>query len=111
MPGAWMRTGVWFIATACVLLCAVIAAHAQTSDADSTVTPPSQSPLSPPGPNPVVAAQDSTYAPRYRFSPVFTNRNGAVLSSLGMYNYCHTGFTTPWRSLLDFAPSADQSIF
>ena len=106
-----MRTGVWFIATACVLLCAVIAAHAQTSDADSTVTPPSQSPLSPPGPNPVVAAQDSTYAPRYRFSPVFTNRIGADVSSVGMKNDFHTGFTTPWGSIFDFAISDDEKNY
>jgi hypothetical protein len=63
------------------------------------------------GPNPVVAAQDSMYAPRYRFSPVFTNKIDANVSSIGMSNDFHTGLLTPWGSIFDFVISADEKNY
>src|SRR6185436_6709530 len=106
MPGAWMRTGVWFIATACVLLCAVMAAHAQeNAPQDSTTVP--QPPIAA-GTNPALAVEDSLYSPRYRFSPVFTNKMTADVSKVGMTNDFHTGLRTPWGSIFDFAVSNDE---
>lgn len=110
MPGAWTRSGVWLIATACVLLCAVVAARAQTSEPDTTtVLPPP--PGVAPGPNPVIAAQDSAYAPRYRFSPVFTNKIAADFSKIGMSNDFHNGLMTPWGSIFDFQISDDEKNY
>ena len=104
-----MRTGVWFIATACVLLCAVIAAHAQeNAPQDSTTVP--QPPIAA-GTNPALAVEDSLYSPRYRFSPVFTNKMTADVSKVGMTNDFHTGLRTPWGSIFDFAVSNDEKNY
>ena len=87
-----------------MFVCAAVTARAQTS-ADSTAVPP---PPPSAGPNPGVAATDSAYAPRYRFSPVFTNKIAGDVSSVDMSNDFHTGFKTPWGSIFDFALSNDE---
>jgi len=101
---------VWFIATACVLLCAVIAAHAQENAPQDSTTVPPPPPVAA-GPNPVIAAQDSAYAPRYRFSPVFTNKIAADFSKVGMSNDFHNGLMTPWGSIFDFQISNDEKNY
>jgi len=109
MPGAWMRSGVWLVATACAFLCVAVVSRAQTS-ADSTVAlPPPTTPVA--TTNPVVAAQDSTYAPRYRFSPVFTNKITADVNAVGMSNDFHNGLMTPWGSIFDFQISDDEKNY
>jgi hypothetical protein len=108
MPGAWLRSGAWIFALACAFLCAAATSRAQTS-ADSTATVPPPPPAA--GPNPALAQNDSTFTPRYRFSPVFTNKMGADVSSVGMSNDFHTGFRTPWGSIFDFAISDDEKNY
>lgn len=105
-----MRSGVWLIAVACAWLCAVTAARAQTSGTDSTVVVPPPPPVAP-GTNPVLAAQDSAYAPRYRFTPVFTNKIAADFSKIGMSNDFHNGLMTPWGSIFDFQISNDEKNY
>src|SRR5580765_1202231 len=107
MPGAWLRSGAWIFALVCAFLCAAATSRAQSS-ADSTAVPP---PPAAAGPNPALAANDSTFTPRYRFSPVFTNKMGADVSSVGMSNDFHTGFRTPWGSIFDFAISDDEKNY
>lgn len=108
-----MRSGVWLIAAACVWLCAAVTARAQepASRPDTTTTDLPPLPGVAPGTNPVFAAQDSLYAPRYRFSPVFTNKVAADFSKIGMSNDFHNGLMTPWGSIFDFQISNDEKNY
>ena len=63
------------------------------------------------GPDPVTAAQDTAYAPRYRFTPVYTNKINADVSSVGMSNDFRTGMTTPWGSIFDLGISGEQKNY
>ncbi len=108
-----MRSGVRLIAVTCVWLCASAVARAQsspTSPTDTTTTGASN-PSVAAGTNPALAATDSTYAPRYRFSPVFTNKVTADVSKIGMSNDFHSGLMTPWGSIFDFAISNDEKNY
>ncbi|HET6348637.1 MAG TPA: hypothetical protein VFH88_06090 [Candidatus Krumholzibacteria bacterium] len=64
-----------------------------------------------PATNPAIAAQDTAYAPRYRFSPVYTNKITGDVSAVGMGNDFRTGFTTPWGSIFDFSVSSEDKNY
>lgn len=61
--------------------------------------------------DPDLAAQDSTYTPRYRFSPVFKNQIVADVSSVAMANNFGTSLMTPWGSFFDFAISDEEKNY
>jgi hypothetical protein len=109
MPGVRMRSGVWLVVVACAMS-PVTTLRAQTAGTDSTAAAALRA-LAPAGSNTAIAAGDSAYAPRYRFSPVFTNKITSDVSRVGMGNDFHVGLLTPWGSIFDFALSDDEANY
>jgi hypothetical protein len=62
-------------------------------------------------PDPTLGVQDSTYAPRYRFTPVFTNKIDAGVSVVGMSNDFRTSLVTPWGSFFDLQISGEEKKY
>jgi hypothetical protein len=63
------------------------------------------------GPAPAEAAQDSAYAPRYRWSPVFTNKINSSVSSVDMSNDLTAGLLTPWGSFFSFSLADEEKNY
>ena len=101
MRGAGMsgRLAVWFATLA--TLAAAATSFGQGAPADSTAADSVAVTDS-------IVLTDSTYVPRYLFSPVFTNKVNADVSSVSMYNGFNTNFKTPWGSTFAFAVSNEE---
>jgi len=96
-----------------VVICAMLpvtAVRAQTAGTDSTAAAALRA-MRPAGANSTIAAGDSAYSPRYRWSPVFTNKITSDVSKVGMGNNFHVSLMTPWGSIFDFAVSNDESNY
>jgi hypothetical protein len=83
-------------------LAGLCSAGSRPARAQVTGENPARQPVMPP---------DSSYAPRYRFTPVFNNKISADVSSVGMSNEFRTGMVTPWGFLVDFMLMGDEKNY